>query len=187
MDRLRAICLPSSDVAFAAVVERKLADGNPLTTVALETALHPLFPAAAVRARDLSGEPGTTWYVYRDGQYVPPGGRPWWEVPDVPRVLLAVPGGEILHANAAIAELLGTTPRDMVGRPYLDFVAPDAMPAAAVLFETCIRLGLIETVVRVRRPDGETRIFEVRATLQAAGIEILYRPVGLAGERRAPR
>ena len=102
----------------------------------------------------------------------------------MPRVLLEVPSGAILDPNAPIADLLGTTRAGMVGLPYLDFVAPDAMPAAAVLFETCVRLGLIETVVRVRRPDGETRIFEVRAMLGPAGIEILYRPVGLAGERR---
>src|SRR3712207_7023340 len=35
----------------------------------LEDWVRPLYPAASVRARELSGEPAMTWYVYRDGQY----------------------------------------------------------------------------------------------------------------------
>ncbi len=37
---------------------------------ALQTYLRDRYPAAVVQPRDLEGEEGATWYVYRDGHWV---------------------------------------------------------------------------------------------------------------------
>lgn len=178
---LRAICLPSSDAGFAAVVREQLDAGGITTAAALEDVLRPLFPTAVVRARELSGEDGVTWYVYRDGHYRAGADLAWFQHADTARAMLAIPSGVITAANDQIAELLGSPVAELVGEPYLDFVVPDARDAAAILFATCLRLGHIETVVRVRRPDGETIVLEVRAVLLEDGIELRFRRVTVAG------
>ncbi len=66
---VRAICVPSSDWAFARVVDRLLALGGVTSTRGLEQELRPLYPQARVRRRELSGEPQETWYVYRDRRF----------------------------------------------------------------------------------------------------------------------
>jgi hypothetical protein len=63
----RLQCFPSSDVAFATVVARALADTANPTMRSLELRLRGRYPGVRVRRRELSGEPGETWYVYRDG------------------------------------------------------------------------------------------------------------------------
>jgi hypothetical protein len=39
------------------------------TTLQLEAALRPRYPEVAVRRREISAEPGLTWYVYRDRDF----------------------------------------------------------------------------------------------------------------------
>jgi hypothetical protein len=39
------------------------------TTFQLEAALRPSYPEVAVRRREISAEPGLTWYVYRDRDF----------------------------------------------------------------------------------------------------------------------
>ena len=67
---LRAICFPSSDVEFNRAVQRALASETILTTHQLEASLRPDYPGVRVRPREISGEPGVTWYVYRDRDFV---------------------------------------------------------------------------------------------------------------------
>ena len=62
----RIVSIPSSDATFAQVVESILQRGTIGTEHDLETALHPLYPLATVRGRELSGERFATWYVYGD-------------------------------------------------------------------------------------------------------------------------
>lgn len=59
---------PRSDRSFVNYVGQVARDG--LTTpAALQARLREQFPRAAVRARGLSGEDVTMWYVYRDGHW----------------------------------------------------------------------------------------------------------------------
>jgi hypothetical protein len=67
--RLRAVCVPSSDHAFANEVHRLLASHRIHTTVQLEVALRPIYPDVSVRRREISAEPDLTWYVYRDRDF----------------------------------------------------------------------------------------------------------------------
>ena len=59
---------PRSDRAFAARVHELAASAR--SPAALEAALRLHHPAAVVRPRALNGE-HETWYVYRDGHWVP--------------------------------------------------------------------------------------------------------------------
>ena len=59
---------PVEDRAFTEFAEQQLDDGTQ-TLAALEARLRSRYPHAAVHARELSGEPLTIWYVYRDGHW----------------------------------------------------------------------------------------------------------------------
>lgn len=65
---------PRSDDEFVAFVEGRALAAS--TTAELQESLRGLHPRAIVRARDLSGETGVVWYVYRDGRWVAPNGGP---------------------------------------------------------------------------------------------------------------
>jgi hypothetical protein len=65
---------PGTDQAFVQTV------GTVLTThiasaAELEARLREHYPAAVVHERDLAGEDGPAWYVYRDGHWVPDEGE----------------------------------------------------------------------------------------------------------------
>jgi hypothetical protein len=66
---LRAICFPSSDVAFASDVQRSFDAEDIGYPWQLEDALRSLYPSVQVRVREITGEPGVTWYVYRDADF----------------------------------------------------------------------------------------------------------------------
>ncbi len=69
---------PADDRTFVQGTVRAIAlrgASSGLTTERLEVALRQRYPAAVVRRRDLSGELGEMWYVYRDGLWVPPRSR----------------------------------------------------------------------------------------------------------------
>jgi hypothetical protein len=68
-NRVRAICVPSSDQVFQRVVHGVLMTKSITSTRELEDELRRLYPAVRVRPRDLSGEHGVTWYVYREGDF----------------------------------------------------------------------------------------------------------------------
>ena len=65
---LRTISIPTSDRAFAQAVRRAIAKGVE-SRRQLEDVLRSRYPRVRVRARELSGEPVTTWYVYRDRDF----------------------------------------------------------------------------------------------------------------------
>jgi hypothetical protein len=58
---------PVTDRTFGAFAERELESAR--DTKEFEARLRARYPAAAVHARVLSGEPTTIWYVYRDGHW----------------------------------------------------------------------------------------------------------------------
>ena len=70
MARPILIINPRSDGAFVASAEKLLA-ADPPTAAAMEAALRVEYPRATVRERDLADEAATTWYVYREGRWIP--------------------------------------------------------------------------------------------------------------------
>lgn len=60
---------PVDDRQFEAAVTAAMA--NPVSSpIALQEALRRTYPDALVRPRELAGERGVVWYVYRDGHWV---------------------------------------------------------------------------------------------------------------------
>jgi hypothetical protein len=58
---------PRHDAAFEAAAAALIHEA--VLPTDLELLLRADFPRAVVRPRDLSGEAGTVWYVYRDGRW----------------------------------------------------------------------------------------------------------------------
>ncbi len=74
-DRPVLIASPRDDEEFRTIAEALVAAGAD-TTGALQAALRSQYPNVVVRARDLSGERGVIWYVYRDGRWTRSGNAP---------------------------------------------------------------------------------------------------------------
>jgi len=60
---------PANDGVFGAFAEI-LVDHGVVSIAELERRLRSIYPRAVVHARDLSGESGRLWYVYRDGHWI---------------------------------------------------------------------------------------------------------------------
>jgi hypothetical protein len=60
---------PATDGVFARFAE-VLVDDGACTIRELERRLRTIYPAAVVHARELSGERGLVWYVYRAGYWI---------------------------------------------------------------------------------------------------------------------
>ena len=60
---------PRSDTAFVELVE-SLVGSNGTTATQLEQSLRSRYPRVVVRERGLAAE-APTWYVYREGRWVP--------------------------------------------------------------------------------------------------------------------
>src|SRR5215210_1561509 len=119
------ITIPTNDLAFSQIVNRLHTSAEATTPAVLEARLRKVFPRAVVRARDLTGEP-PAWYVYRDGAWTSSLVGPWWEAPELPRVVVSQDGW-VLDANATARGLLGIELVDMETRHFTDFVAPGAL------------------------------------------------------------
>lgn len=65
------VCNPITDATFTDLSER-LGAGLSVTPTQLEAQLRESYPRAVVRCRQLAGETDETWYVYREGSWVPP-------------------------------------------------------------------------------------------------------------------
>jgi len=67
---------PRADRGFVELANRMVENGSQ-TPEALQKALRPRYPRAIVRRRLLSAETLITWYVYREGRWIPnPTDRP---------------------------------------------------------------------------------------------------------------
>jgi len=60
---------PRDDASFVALAEQFVSEGV-ATAAELQKRLQTAYPDVVVRARELTGEPFTIWYVYRDGHWI---------------------------------------------------------------------------------------------------------------------
>lgn len=63
---------PVTDRTFSAFAEQAIDDGV-VALDAFQTRLRVRYPRTVVHARELAGETGSVWYVYRDGHWTNPG------------------------------------------------------------------------------------------------------------------
>jgi PAS domain S-box-containing protein len=176
---VRAICIPSSDHAFAAAVQAALADGDVDVPGDLEQRVRPWAPNVVVRSRELSGESGGTWYVYRDGRFAAEQDDGWHRAPDTPWARFDATTGAVLEANDSFADLVGYQTDGVVGCPYQDFVFPDAAGLANRVYAEIIRSGHARSVVQLRRRDGAGVPVEYVARAGDGSVEGWYRPITL--------
>lgn len=76
------------------------------------------------------------------------------------------------YANERMAEILGTSPPEMVGRPSFAYVFPEDVDAAQRLFDAKIRGDTKPFHFRLRRKDGSAVWVDVQGTPMhnAAGV-----------------
>jgi PAS domain S-box-containing protein len=74
------------------------------------------------------------------------------------------PDARTVYANAAMGEILGTTPSDLVGCPSFDYISPEDVPAAQRLFEAKIRGDTNPFHFKLRRKDGTSIWVDVQGT-----------------------
>lgn len=67
-DKPTVIRNPAGDMEFKAAVDAAMA-GTVTESAALQESLRHAYPNAVVRPRELAGERGRVWYVYRDGRW----------------------------------------------------------------------------------------------------------------------
>ncbi len=84
--------------------------------------------------------------------------------------------GEITEVNDRWSELMAVPPEMLSGRPYTDFVLPEAVPAAQALLGSILELGEARSSVVLRRPDGTRLTIEFRAVLDGENLRVAYRP-----------
>jgi PAS domain S-box-containing protein len=69
-----------------------------------------------------------------------------------------------LYANAAMAEILGTTPAELIGKPSFQYVYPEDADAAQRLFDNKQRGDPSPFHFKLRREDGSSIWVDVQGT-----------------------
>jgi PAS domain-containing protein len=160
-DVAHVIMIPSTDTAFRRYVDGLRGSAFMRSPEALEARLRRVFPRAAVRRRDISGEPAA-WYVYRDGGWRPSMIGPWWEQPGLPRVEISREGW-IHEANATARDLLGIAESDLGTRHFTDFVAPGGLEDATALFGIVDQGNDLTATALLRPTSGDIIAIDVHA------------------------
>jgi PAS domain S-box-containing protein len=168
--------IPSHDAVLRRVVDDLTRTQEPDTPEELADLLRPVFPRVAVFERLVSGE-RQNLYVYRDGRYEPERRDAWWENPDAPCIHVSTVDGRLLSVSGAWAGLMGSSESDLVGRHFLEFVQPEARPAALAMFDVLGGEREVRSEAVVVRPDGTSIPIEFRAIHTDDDIEVCYRPL----------
>ena len=69
-----------------------------------------------------------------------------------------------LYANAAMADILGTTTTELIGKPSFEYVFPEDAGAAQKLFESKQRGEAAPFHFKLRRRDGSPTWVDVQGT-----------------------
>ena len=106
----------------------------------------------------------------------------WWVAPDTPHARVSAASGELTFVTPEWAMLMRSKADDVVGRHFMDFVAPEARTAASGMFDLVRQVGELRSQALVRRGDGSTLMIELRAVLAGDSIDVAYRPVRLEAD-----
>jgi PAS domain S-box-containing protein len=150
----------------------------------LQLHLRGLYPHAVVHRRELAGEGRETWYVFRDGRVrVPAVPDGWWAAPGVAAVRIDR-DGRVIRADRAAAGILGLEPAEIVGTDVRGFGVPGSFEDLALLFETALGLGEVDSIVRVMTRSGGTMDVAFHARPDGGEMEVAVAPVPAADATR---
>ncbi len=154
------LTIPASDRAFGRHVAAQLARLSPIGAPAFEARLRRLFPRAVVRERGLSDEP-PTWYIYREGRWLPDATGPWWAAADTPAIRVS-DDGWVTEANHGAGSILGIGPADRTHH-YTDLLVAGTTADAAGLFGIVLGGETLDATVLLRQVSGEAIAVELHA------------------------
>ena len=154
-DLPRLVTVPSADAVFARFVELSTAAFGVPTMRRLQLHLRGLYPRAVVHCRDLAGEAGETWYVFRDGRIgAPAEPAGWWRRAGVATGALDAEG-RILEVNEATARLYGVAPEALVGRDVRTLGAAGTFEDLGLLLRLVFDEPVSDSTVRVLTRSGD--------------------------------
>jgi len=162
-DRPTLITIPASDAGFREHVARTHEAHPEASPRQLELRLRQLFPRVLVRERALSGET-RSWYVYRDGHWLPPAREAWWTASGVPSLSISEEGW-IIDANSGAVSLLGMG-QDVQQSAwhYTDFVAPGTLADVMRLFGVVGEGHDLDATVLLRPTSGDVIALDLHAS-----------------------
>jgi PAS domain S-box-containing protein len=91
-----------------------------------------------------------------------------------------------VYASQRMAEILGTTPSEMIGRPSFGYVFPEDAPAAQQLFDAKKRGSSNPFHFKLRRADGSAIWVDVQGTPLYNAAQEFYGIVGTFSVSDAP-
>lgn len=170
---VRVITIPTNDSAFARITDRLVGAAITRSPVELEQRLRRLFPRAVVRSRDISGE-APAWYVYRDGGWRSSLAGPWWEAPDLPRIVINRDGW-YAEVNATGLGLLEIDGGDVTTRHFTDFVAPGTLSDSQALFDIVSQGNELTATVLLRPSSGHVLAVDLHAWREGDAVVAVLR------------
>jgi hypothetical protein len=169
---INLVTIPSSDAAFREHVERVLASHPARRPDDFQARLRAIFPRVTVRERALSGEL-PTWYVYRDGGWLPSLIERWWEAADLPRLVVSLDGW-LVEADPTARAILGMG-ADPEPRHFTDFVVPGTLADSQALFAVIGGGRDLTATVLLRPSSGDVIAVDLHAGRVGEQLRAVFR------------
>jgi PAS domain-containing protein len=154
-EAIRLVTLPGSDRLFHRFVGLSLDALGVPSIRRLQLHLRGIFPRAVVHRRELTGESGQTWYVFRDGRVrrsrLPEG---WWGRSGVASGL-ADAHGRLVEVDEASGALYGLEPAELRERNVRTLGVPGSQDDLALLLRIAFEERAVDSTVRLLGATGE--------------------------------
>ncbi len=154
-EAVRLVTLPGSDRLFHRFVGLSLDALGVPSIRRLQLHLRGLYPRAVVHRRELAGENGQTWYVFRDGRVrrsrLPEG---WWSSPGVASGT-ADADGRLVEADDASGALYGLPPAELRERNIRTLGVPGSQDDLALLLRIAFEERTVDSTIRLLGARGE--------------------------------
>jgi DNA-binding NarL/FixJ family response regulator len=106
----------------------------------------------------------------------------WWLAADTAHARVSATTGELTYVTPEWAKLMLDEASDVVGRHFMDFVAPEARTEASGLFDLVRKVGELRSQALVRRGDGSTLMIELRAVATGDTIDVAFRSLDVGAD-----
>ena len=176
-EAVRLVTLPGGDRLFHHFVGLSLDALGVPSIRRLQLHLRGLYPRAVVHRRELAGEDGQTWYVFRDGRvrrsHLPEG---WWSRPEVASGM-ADADGRLVEADEASGALYGLPSAELRKRNIRTLGVPGSHDDLALLLRIAFEERVVDSTVRLLGATGDPLDVAIHAERQGDLLRYSVAPV----------
>lgn len=176
-EAVRLVTLPGSDRLFHRFVALSLDALGVPSIRRLQLHLRGIYPRAIVHRRELAGESGQTWYVFRDGRVrrsrLPEG---WWSRPGVASGMASA-DGRLVEADDASGALYGLPPAELRERNVRTLGVPGSHDDLALLLRIAFEERVVDSAIRLLGATGEPLDVAIHAERQGDLLHYSVAPV----------